>query len=107
MSVPTLFVANTAGLLVGAITGAFLVTEAEAERRRKHFQFTGPHVARLIILWLLICAGCVATGIIVLSVGNAHPLSRQDRYALGGSILAGAAIAKTCRYLYWKRPKWP
>jgi hypothetical protein len=101
-----IIVVAMAGLLGGAILGAFIVTGTEVAHRRQRVQFTIYGITRLVLLNLLICAAFTTVCITILAAGHAYPLSHLDGYVLSGCFLVGALIAKSCRYLYWKPSKW-
>ena len=100
------------GALSGAILGAFIGTETE--RRLRGGQANRPLfinnsvIALLlnILIPLLLAGGMVLiVSIGIMRLAHAYPLSSSDKREWGISLLAGTALAKCVRYLYWTNRK--
>jgi hypothetical protein len=106
---PRLFAIALAGTCIGAIVGAAIPTETERSIRGSKVAWrpflNNSSLGQILNALLPIAViGTIMTGVGVgiLRAGKVYPLGANDRILLSGCIAAGAALAKWCRYRYWK-----
>jgi len=100
-----------AALVSGIIFGFNLGTEVESKVRgyKKPLFSIFPSASLLglalnqVFSLLIVSTVMVAVAVLILRVGNAYPLSQNDRYVFVIIWFASIAFAKYLRYNYWKR----